>query len=475
MTNPEPDAEVSLPRVKRDLAYIGIILVVFMTNIDGSIVNVALPQLSRSLQADPQSTVWVTTTYLLAVGCAVPATAALGDQLGRRHLFLMGVPVFTLASLGCALSTTLPMLVAFRAIQGLGSAALFAVIIPIMRMMFPAARMGVIFGINAMATALGVAIGPTLGGIILARLAWPWLFLINVPLGAIAFLLALYAVPKHQGRRGDYDGIGALTIGVAIALFVVGVHLIVDIRTLWIAALLVAVAVGFVVAFLRAERRVPRPVLPLPMWNGVFSLAVLTAFWSFFGQGVAFVALPFLFQSAYGVSPLQSALLFTPWPAVIVLAAPLSGRLADRFRPAVLAIAGLAVYLVGLILLATLGDHPAQWWVLVCTAICGLGFAFFQSPNNREMQGAVPMSMASSGAAVLNLNRSVAQSAGSGMVSIALVLFGATAGSTLQEARAATSVLWVAVAGAAFSLVFSALKLRSVLSAERSSDHAVQQ
>jgi len=466
VTNLQPDAEVALPRVKRDLAYIGIILVVFMTNIDGSIVNVALPQLSRSLAASPQSTVWVTTTYLLAVGCAVPATAALGDQVGRRHLFLTGVPLFTLASLGCALSTSLPMLVAFRAIQGLGAASLFAVIIPIMRMMFPAARMGVIFGINAMATALGVAIGPTLGGIILAHLTWPWLFLINVPIGAVVFALALYAVPKHQGRRGDFDGLGALTIGLAIALFVVGVHLIVDIRTLWIAGLLVVIAVGFVVLFLRAEDRATRPVLPRKMWNGVFSLAVLTAFWSFFGQGVAFVALPFLFQSAYGASPLQSALLFTPWPAVIVLAAPLSGRLADRFRPAVLAIAGLVVYLAGLLLLATLGDHPARWWVLVCTAICGLGFAFFQSPNNREMQGAVPMRMASSGAAVLNLNRSVAQSAGSGMVSIALVLFGATAGSTLQEARAATSVLWVAVAGAAFSLVFSVLKLRTVLTAE---------
>ena len=452
-----------MTRLKRNLAYIGIILVVFMTNIDGSIVNVALPQLSRSLTATPQATVWVTTTYLLAVGCAVPATAALGDQVGRRRLFLTGVPVFTLASLGCALSTSLPMLVAFRAVQGLGSATLFAVIIPIMRMMFPAARMGVIFGINAMATALGVTLGPALGGLILAHLTWPWLFLINVPVGVLAFGMALYAVPQHDGRLGEYDGAGALTIGLAIALFVIGVHLIVDVKTLWIAGLMVIGAVGFVVLFLRAERRASRPVLPLPMWNGVFSLAVLTAFWSFFGQGVAFVALPFLFQSAYGATPLQSALLFTPWPAVIVLVAPLSGRLADRFRPAVLAVAGLVVFTAGLVLLATLGSHPATWWVLTCTAICGLGFAFFQSPNNREMQGAVPMSMASSGAAVLNLNRSVAQSAGAGAVSIALVLFGATAGSTLLEARAATSVLWVAVIGAVASIVFSAAKLRTVV------------
>jgi len=450
-------------RLQRDLAYIGIIAVVFMVNIDGSIVNVALPQLSRALTATPQATVWVTTTYLLAVGCAVPATAALGDQLGRRRLFLIGVPVFTLASLGCALSTSLPMLVAFRAVQGLGSATLFAVIIPIMRMMFPAARMGVIFGINAMATALGITVGPALGGLILAHLAWPWLFLINVPVGTVAFLLALYAVPRHQGTRGSYDGAGALTIGLAIASFIIGVHLIVDVKTLWIAGLLVVAAAVFVVLFLRAERQATRPVLPLPMWNGVFSLAVLTAFWSFFGQGVAFVALPFLFQSAFSATPLQSALLFTPWPAIIVLVAPLSGRLADRFRPATLAVAGLVVFTFGLVLLATLGDHPSTWWVLTCTAICGLGFAFFQSPNNREMQGAVPMAMASSGAAVLNLNRSVAQSAGAGAVSIALVLFGATAGSTLQEARAATSVLWVAVAGAAVSIVFSAVKLRTVV------------
>ena len=448
------------------MAYIALVLVIFMTNVDGSIVNVALPQLSRSLQATPQATVWVTTTYLLAVGCAVPATAALGDQVGRRRLFLIGVPAFTLASLGCAMAPNLPVMVVLRAVQGLGAAAVFAVLLPILRMMFPPSRLGTVMGINAMATALGVCAGPTLGGLILASLSWPWLFLINVPIGIVAFGLGLYAVPKHEGKTGDFDWLGSITIGVAIALFLVGMHQLVDVNTLWIAALLLVAAAGFIVLFIWCEKRSTRPVIPLPMWNSVFSLSVTTAFWSFFGQGVAFVALPFLFQSAFGASPLRSALLFTPWPAIIVLAAPLSGRLADRMRPAILAMAGLAVYLVGLILLATLGDHPATWYVLFCTAVCGLGFAFFQSPNNREMQGAVPMRMASSGAAVLNLNRSVAQSAGSGMVSIALVLFGATAGSTLLEARAATSVLWVAVAGALFSLIFSAAKLRTVLNKE---------
>ncbi|MCL2783715.1 MAG: MFS transporter, partial [Propionibacteriaceae bacterium] len=173
--------------------------------------------------------------------------------------------------------------------------------------------------------------------------------------------------------------------------------------------------------------------------------------------------LPFLFQSAYGATPLQSALLFTPWPAIIMIVAPISGRLADRVRPAALALTGLSIYLAGLVAIAALGDHPPTWLVLVATTLAGLGFGIFQSPNNKEMQGSVPMRHASSAAAVLNLNRNVAQSAGSGAVSVALVLTGAGAGSLLQEARAATSVLWVAVAGAAFAVVFSAAKLRTVV------------
>jgi len=464
---------LSLPLARRNLAYASLVLLILMTNLDTSIVNVALHQLSRTLQAETGATVWVTTTYLLAVGCAVPATAALGDQVGRRRLLLAGVPTFTLASLACALSTTLPMLVAFRALQGMGAAMVFAVTIPIMRMIFPESRLGSVFGINAMATALGVCAGPTLGGLVLAHLSWPWLFLINVPIGVVAFAAAVVGVPQHQGVRGNFDWLGAASSAGAIAAFLVGVHEFsvavgahdsVDVARLRTGGGLLVVAALLVVVLVHCEKSATRPVLPLPMWrNSVFSLSVTTAFWSFFGQGAAFVALPLLFQSAYAATALRAAMLFTPWPAVIVLVSPIVGRLADRVRPAGLAVSGLAVYVLGLLALALLGDHPATWMVLASTALAGLGFALFQSPNNREMQGAVPIELASSGAAVLNLNRSVAQSAGSAMVSIALALSGAGVGFTLQEARAATSVLWVAVAGALLSLALSAAKLRTVV------------
>jgi len=460
-----PDTTPPLPTWQRNLAVISVIATTFMGTLDVAIVNIAIPQLSRNLHASPSDTVWVATAYLLATACGVPATSALGDQVGRRRLFLIGVPLFTLASLGCALSPNLGTLVTFRAFQGLGTAVLLAVTLPVLRGLFPPEKLGTIMGVNAMVVALGTCAGPTAGGLILGFASWPWLFLINIPLGAAAFALGWYAVPRAKPQAGDFDWQGAVLGGAAAVAFLLGMRDLADVTTLWRSGLLLAACAVLVVFFLRRERRAVRPVIPLPMWNGLFSLSVTTAFWSFFGQGVAFVALPFLFQSAYGATPLQSALLFTPWPVAVMIVAPFSGRLADRMRPSVLALSGLVVYLAGLTVIALLGDNPPTWLVLCATGLAGLGFGIFQSPNNREMQGAAPRRYASSAAAVLNINRNVAQSAGSGAVSVALVLTGAVAGSAALEAHAATSVLWVAVAGALFSVVISAVKLRTVVAA----------
>jgi len=450
------------PVWRRNLAVMALIMNTFMGTLDGSIVNVALPRMSLELGVSPSSAVWVATAFLLAVACGVPATCALGDQIGRRRLFLIGVPLFTLSSLGCALSPDLSVLIVCRVLQGLGTAVVLAVTLPLLRAMFSPRRLGSILGINAMTVAIGTCAGPVLGGLILSVAAWPWLFLINVPIGVVAFFLGLYAVPAQPPDPGDFDWLGSLLAGVAIVAFLLAVHEVADVSTLWRGGVLLLVCAGLVVAFLRRERVARRPVIPLDMWNGLFSLSVTTAMVAFFGQGIAIIALPFLFQSAYGASPLQSALLFTPWPAVIMLVAPISGRLADRLRPSVLALVGLSVYLAGLVIIAMLGLHPPIWLVLCASALGGLGFGVFQSPNNKEMQGSTPMRYASSAAAVLNLNRNVAQSIGAGAVSVALVLSGAASGSLAQQAQASMRVLWVAVAAAAVAVVISATKLRHV-------------
>ena len=449
--------------LRRNLAVVSILLSTLMATIDTSIVNVALPKLSRELHVAPSETVWVATAFLLAVACAVPATSALGDQVGRRRLYLIGVPVFTLASLGCALSPTLGALVAFRVLQGLGSAVILAVALPLFRNIFPPEKLGQIFGINAMTVALGTSIGPTLGGVILQGLSWPWLFLINVPIGAIAMVLAIFFVPGRSQERGDYDWQGAVYAAIAIAGFLIGVRQLAAVSTLWQAAVLLVASAVFVWLFIRRERRAVRPLIPLGLFTGVFSLTVGTAWVSFLGQGIAFIALPFLFQSAYGATPLQSALLFTPWPLVIVFVAPLSGRIADRVRPAYLAVTGLVILTIGLAMCALLGSHPPVWLVLLSTAICGLGFGTFQSPNNRDMMGAAPLRYAASASAVLNTNRTIGQSAGAAAVSMALVLSGAAAGSVAEQASAATLVLWVAVAAGLGAAALSFVKLRTVV------------
>jgi DHA2 family multidrug resistance protein-like MFS transporter len=225
---------------------------------------------------------------------------------------------------------------------------------------------------------------------------------------------------------------------------------------------LLLVTAALVVLFVRRERRTDHPVIPLGLFTRRFSLAVVTASCSFFGQGTAFVALPFLFQESFGDSALRSALLFTPWPLVIVVVAPLSGRLADRISPIVLAIVGLGVLAVGLASLALLDENASTVDVLARTALCGFGFAVFQSPNNRDMMSAAPMRHAGSAAGVLNLNRTVSQSTGSGAVSVVFVAAGVAAGSAAAHTEAVTLVLFVAAGVTALGAALAAVRLRTV-------------
>ena len=445
---------------QRRLVLAALLSATLMVTLDASIVNVALPTLARDLDASPSDTVWVTTAFLLAAACCIPAAAALGDRIGRRRLFAIGLPFFTLASAACAASPTLDLLIASRVAQGVGSSLVLAVPIPTFRHVFPPERLGSVLGINAMTVALGTSAGPALGGALLAVLPWPWLFLVNVPIGIVATVLGLLHLPRATGAPGGFDGWGSLLVAGAIATFLLGVRDVAGVATLPTAVVLFVLTVALVVLFVRREGRAARPVIPLPLFTRRFSLAVATASCSFFGQGIAFVALPFLFQASFGDSAWQSALLFTPWPVVIVLVAPLSGRAADRTSPALLAVVGLALLTAGLVSLALLPADPSAWDVMARTALCGLGFGVFQSPNNRDMMSAAPLRHAGSAAGVLNLNRTVAQSTGTGAVSVVFVVAGVEASSAAAHADAVATVLYLGAAATAIGVVLAAVKVR---------------
>ncbi|MCI1015356.1 MFS transporter [Herbaspirillum sp. C7C2] len=467
-----------LPGVRRRRAMLAVMTATTMAVFDGTIINVALPQIGLALQTSAAASVWVANAYLLATAMTLAAFAAMSSRLGFRNQFTAGLAVFTLASLGCALSPTVEWLIAMRVLQGLGGAAMLSIAPAIHRTVFPNRLLGRILGLNAVLVAAGTAIGPVLGGTLLAALSWEWIFLINLPLGVAAVLLSWSAIPdtRQRGRlRPPFDMAGALWSALAMGAVIMaadtcahfadpgqGAHAALT------AAAYALVALISALAFVRGQRRVREPLLPLDIFsNARFSLAALTSLASFVGQGIAFVALPFLFQNAYAYSAFESAALFTPWPLGIVLVAPHAGRLADRHSPALLSSLGLAVFTLGLVLLALLPDHAQAWDIGWRALVCGMGFGFFQSPNNREMLGNVSRERSGNASGVLAIMRTFGQCLGAALLGVILAVH--TAGalahgelqmSPVQDGEAIRVALWVAALATALATAVSASRLR---------------
>lgn len=468
-------SDEGLPGASRRLAMLAVMTATTMAVLDGTIVNIALPQIASALQVPLGAAIWVANAYLLAAAMTLATFAALATRVGYRALFAGGIAVFTFASLGCALSSSLGMLTFMRLLQGVGGAAMLSIGPAIYRTVFPNRVLGRVLGINALLIAACSAIGPALGGTLLAALSWQWLFAINIPLGVIALVLALRAIPAARvPARASFDSAGALLSALAMGALIMAAdacsHLAVRTRAAdaaLAAAVYALVAVGAGVAFVWRQRRAAEPLLPLELFASArFSLAALTSLASFVGQGITFVALPFLFQGAYGYSALQAALLFTPWPIGIVLIAPYAGRLADRHPPAMLATAGLALFTLGLVLLALLPQHAQAWDICWRGLVCGMGFGFFQSPNNREMLSNAPRERSANASGVLAIMRTFGQCIGAAVVGIILsalvasTLAGnATVASTGHAIRIA---LWVAVAATALATAISMSRIRKL-------------
>ncbi|KKB62504.1 transporter [Robbsia andropogonis] len=428
----EQPYDEGLPGPERRLAMIAVMTATAMAVLDGSIVNIALPSIGRALHVSPAATIWVANGYLLTAAMTLIMFAALASRVGFRALFSGGLAVFTLASLGCALSTSLDVLTAMRLLQGLGGAAMLSIGPAVYRVVFPTRLLGRILGLNALLVAASTAIGPTLGGTLLTVLGWQWLFAINVPLGAIAILLSLRAIPDNRTpTSAPFDVAGAVLSAVAMGALIMATDSCARLGEPATYMHTVATAGGYAglaivcgILFVLRQRRALQPLLPLNLFaSSRFSLAALTSLASFTGQGITFIALPFLFQNAYGYDAFISALLFTPWPIGIVLAAPHAGRLADRYPPAALSTAGLFVFTIGMVLLSLLPMHATPWDIGWRALLCGMGFGFFQSPNNREMLGNVSRALSGNASGVLAVVRTFGQCLGAALVAIVLAIY----------------------------------------------------
>ncbi len=453
-----------LPGQARRLAVVVLIIGTLMAVLDGSIVNVALPTIAAELHAPAATTIWVANAFRLVSAMGLMSFASLGDVLGYRRVYLFGLYVFTLASLGCALSQTLGLLIAMRSLQGFGAAAMLSVGPALYRNIFPMRLLGSALGLSALVVASGMAAGPSIGGGILAVSDWPWLFAFNVPLGLATILLARRSLPREPGRGGRFDFAGSALSAVALGSFVLAVDRLSGRGMgLW-EALLFILSLTAAALFIRRQRHTPLPLLPLAIFaSRRFSMAALTSFTAFTAQGISFITLPFLFQSIQGYSPFMSAVLFTPWPIIIIAAGPAAGRLSDRINPAVISTAGLALFSLGMASLALLGPSASVADIVWRTALCGLGYGFFQAPNNREMLGNVPRHRSGSASGILASARTFGQSLGAALV--AIVLAGTAGQSALADAGAAIlpvhTALWIGCGIGVMAIVVSAGRIHA--------------
>jgi DHA2 family multidrug resistance protein-like MFS transporter len=435
-----------LPVPARYWSALTIWLGITMAVIDSAIANVALPTIARDLSAAPAESIWVVNAYQLTIVVSLLPFAALGEMIGYRRVYLVGVVAFTLASLGCTLVHSLEALSVMRAIQGLGAASIMAVNGALVRLTYPTRQLGRGIGLNALVVSIASAIGPTMASAILAVGPWQWLFAINVPLGILVYLVGRRTLPSNilAGRLDVTDAaLNAATFGLVFT----GTDGLTRGGSPWIGGLELGLALATGSALVLRTRRQERPLMPIDLLrNPVFTLSVLTSVASFTAQMLAFVVLPFYLQSGLHRTEVETGLLMTPWPFAVGVSAVAGGHLSDRFPAAVLGAIGLTALATGLLLLAFLPAEGTTFAIVWRMALCGLGFGLFQAPNNRIMLSSAPLGRSGAAGGMLATARLTGQTLGATLAAICF-----------RVAANAEEVAFMAAAG--FALVAAVVSL----------------
>ncbi len=455
MSPPLPPRELpdGLPPGPRGWAMTAIWLAMLLAVVDSSIANVALPAIARDLHAAAARSIWVVNAYQLAIVVSLLPLAALGEIIMFRRVFLAGLVLFVFASIGCCCARSLPELTLARAIQGFGAAGIMSVNPALVRFTFPTAQLGRGVGLNALVISVAAVIGPSLASLILAHASWPWLFAVNVPTGIAALLVGSFALPSSPKSGGRLDRVSAGLNILAYGLIFIGADLLA--RPHGAMAGATALACGIAAGWRLVRRSLPqaRPLVPVDLLrNRLFALSIATSVASFMAQMLAFVSLPFFFQTVLHHTQVETGLLMTPWPAAVGVAAPLAGRLADRYPAGLLGGFGLALLGAGLFLLAGMPVHEAATGIVWRMALCGLGFGFFQAPNNRTLLAAAPRARAGAAGGMLASARLTGQTAGA---TLAAILFETASGGLIWSLWLAAAI---AAAGAGVSLSRLALR-----------------
>ena len=400
---------------------------IFLSVVDGNICNVALPTISQELGVSSADSIWVVNAFQLVIMMTLLSFSSLGELFSYKRVYVSGVVLFTVGSLFCAMSHTLPLLIASRAFQGIGAAMMMSVNTTLVKIIYPKKYLGKGVGINATVVALAAVTGPTLAAGILSFASWPWLFAVNIPIGIVTFFMAFRHLPDNpthvEGRHFNVRDalLNAAVFGLLIGCIEMYSHGA-SLTTVLVGAALLLL-LGFI--YVRTQLHRQYPMLPFDLLRiPVFSMSVLTSIVSFTAQMMALVAIPFMLLHTFGMNAVETGLLMTSWPLVIVFVAPLAGSLIGKVHPGILGCFGLLLMSTGCFLLSYIpadASHPDIAWRL---ALCGTGFGFFQSPNNHMLLSSAPNHRAGSAGGMLATARLVGQSTGAALVALFFHLFG---------------------------------------------------
>jgi len=436
---------------------------IFMATLDTSIVNISLPTIAHYFGVALSGAIeWVIIAYLVVIAGVLLTIGRLADMIGRKPIWVAGLVIFTVGSAISGAAPSLGLLIAARALQGLGGALLMSISPAMLTNAFPARERGRALGLNAVVVALGVSVGPTLGGIITEHLTWRWIFYVNVPIGVIGFVASMRVLTEHmRWGRGRFDPLGAVLLAIGLVALTMGLSF--GQEWGWTSPLLLSTLVVGIIALLAlvvVERRVSDPIIDLALLRGrVFLSANASLILSFLALFAVSFMLPFYLEELRGFSTEQAGLLLTPLPLTIAFLAPFSGMLADRIGTRWLAAGGLAVACLGLVLISQLNAQSSVWDIVWPLVVTGAGQAMFQSPNNSALLGAAPRGQQGSASGFLATGRVVGQS-----LSVALAgaifagLGGAAAGQVLatQQYNHALSAAQVSALQQTFAYGFHA-------------------
>jgi EmrB/QacA subfamily drug resistance transporter len=406
----------------------------FMIMLDNTVVNVALNSIQRDLGISLSELEWIVSGYALTFAALMLTGGKLADMYGRRLMFIVGLVVFTASSLACGLSTSAAMLIAARVVQGAGAALMNPATLSIITATFPPRQRGTAIGIWAGTSALALAIGPLVGGLLTQHLNWSWIFFVNVPVGVVGIVASLLFIEESRdtSKAQRLDLPGLVTSGLALFALV---YALIEANTYgWTSPRILglfAAAVVLFVAFVLLERHQKVPMLDLSLFrNPTFAGANVVALLVSLAMFGVFFFVSIYMQRILGYSPVQAGAAFLPMTALIVVIAPLAGRFSDRVGSRWLMAGGLVLVSLSLVLDSRFGIGTSYWTILPALVVGGAGMSLTMTPMTAAAMGSVPVDKAGVGSAVLNSFRQVGGSLG-------IALMGAIMASQITSSLAA--------------------------------------